>query len=551
MKGQGMSDTPKVAAIYARVSTEDQGRGFSLPTQIDACKALARQEGYLVPEGYIITDDVTGKTLDRLGLRKLRALVHTNSITALIVYDPDRLSRNLGHQLLLAEESEKAGIALLVVSHPMEHGPEGWLFFQMRGALAEYERAKILERTKRGAMGRISAGHPWGGAVPLGYRYVAAPHAGRWEVETEEAALVQRIFAMCLSGMPARAIARALTTERIPTPSDRNPKRTAGKRRLPAGVWGHPTIRGILCNETYRGTAYWGKREQVTATTRRARPASEWLAFTVPSIIDSATFEAAQVALRRHKAIATQNRKHDYLFAGGRLRCGHCGRSMTGIWRRGGRRYYICSSHNNVQDPALRCSGSLRADVAETQVWNAIVRLLEQPEMITAEVAKQEASADEQRAALHQEEAVIEAALLKCDKEITRWNDAYASDVINLEELKAYRTDIAERRQSLLAHHAACQTQRESISQATGQVKKLIDYCVRVRQRLQTFDATEKGTAMEALDIRVHWTRGEPLGIQGCIPLDPIVVSASGSNSRESPAGCDSRHGGADYPHSE
>jgi uncharacterized protein (DUF302 family) len=39
----------RFAAIYARVSTEDQGKGFSIPTQIDACQQLATREGYTVP----------------------------------------------------------------------------------------------------------------------------------------------------------------------------------------------------------------------------------------------------------------------------------------------------------------------------------------------------------------------------------------------------------------------------------------------------------------------------------------------------------------------
>src|ERR687887_362364 len=87
----------------------------------------------------------------------------------------------------------------------------------MRGALAEYERAKTGERTMRGRIGRVKAGHPHGGHAPLGYRYVSEPHAGHWEIEPEEAALVRRIFALCLSGMSTRAIARQLTRERVPT----------------------------------------------------------------------------------------------------------------------------------------------------------------------------------------------------------------------------------------------------------------------------------------------------------------------------------------------
>jgi site-specific DNA recombinase len=128
----------------------------------------------------LVNEGLSGTTMDRPGLRQVRDLVNAHVIKGVIVIDPDRLSGNLGHQLLLAEDFERAGVKLLIVSHPLEQGPEGWLFFQMHGALAEYERAKILERTKRGMLGRAKAGHAHGGQVPLGYRYVAEPHREGW-----------------------------------------------------------------------------------------------------------------------------------------------------------------------------------------------------------------------------------------------------------------------------------------------------------------------------------------------------------------------------------
>jgi site-specific DNA recombinase len=90
---QGMLGTPGIpyAAIYARVSTEDQGKGFSIPTQIEACQKLAEREGYTVPETHLLIDEgLSGTTMDRPGLRRLRALVTTKAIAAVIVYDPDR-----------------------------------------------------------------------------------------------------------------------------------------------------------------------------------------------------------------------------------------------------------------------------------------------------------------------------------------------------------------------------------------------------------------------------------------------------------------------------
>jgi hypothetical protein len=121
---------------------------------------------------------------------------------------------------------------------------------------------------------------------------------------------------------------------------------------------------------------------------------------------------------------------------GGRLRCGRCGRGMTGICRKPHIRYYHCNSHSQLMDPALRCPGSLRADMVEPDVWGAVMRVLERPELIAAEVARQEAHADEQRADIGRQVALVEAALAKCDREAQRWADAYAAEVINLAELK-------------------------------------------------------------------------------------------------------------------
>lgn len=176
------------AASDASVSTEDQGKGVSSPTQVEACQSLATREGERVPESDVWLDkDISGTTWDRPGLHRVRELVQAQAIATVIVIDPDRLSRHVGHPLLLAEALEPAGVKWVIVSHPLARGPEGWLCVHRRGARAEDERATRLARTQRGRMGRAKAGHPWG-QVPFGYRAIREPHGGHWEVDPEEAA---------------------------------------------------------------------------------------------------------------------------------------------------------------------------------------------------------------------------------------------------------------------------------------------------------------------------------------------------------------------------
>lgn len=124
---------------------------------------------------------------------------------------------------MLTDELQAANVLLLCVSHPVEYGPEEMLFFQMRGVIAEYEREKTLERMRRGQIGCIKSGYPGGGAVPLGYRYIAEPHKVRFELDDEEAAVVRRIVTMYLDAIPARGIAHQFTQERIFSKLDRPP----------------------------------------------------------------------------------------------------------------------------------------------------------------------------------------------------------------------------------------------------------------------------------------------------------------------------------------
>src|SRR5215471_6511435 len=117
--GSATPQAPAIAAIYARVSTTDQAdKGYSLPTQIEACQAMARQEGYTVPESHVFVDDYTGTSLNRPQFIKVRDLVRDRLVQAVFVYDLDRLSRKLAHQLLLAEEFEQASVALRIVTMP-------------------------------------------------------------------------------------------------------------------------------------------------------------------------------------------------------------------------------------------------------------------------------------------------------------------------------------------------------------------------------------------------------------------------------------------------
>jgi site-specific DNA recombinase len=167
-----MENAQKIAAIYARVSTADQREhDYSLSAQRERCLKYAADLGYAVPERFIFLVDYTGTSINRPQLRELRALVRQRVLGAVVVYDLDRLCRNLADQGVLIREMEQHGATLHIVMMP-EAGPTitGKLTRNVRGTIAEFERDLIAERTTRGRLNRALSGQAPPGRVPLGYR---------------------------------------------------------------------------------------------------------------------------------------------------------------------------------------------------------------------------------------------------------------------------------------------------------------------------------------------------------------------------------------------
>jgi hypothetical protein len=166
-----------------------------------------------------------------------------------------------------------------------------------------------------------------------------------------------------------------------------------GSKLRAAGVWEQGSVYKILTNMSYTGTAYYGKWEPVTRTARRLRPQEEWIAIPVPVIITPQLFEAVQARLRQRKRLARRNRKQEYLLIGGRLRYGRCGRTMSGYTGHD-RLRYRCASAYVMNPDGGKCRGQIHADDAEAQVWRAVEEVLQQPEIIAAEVQRHHANGE-------------------------------------------------------------------------------------------------------------------------------------------------------------
>jgi len=389
----------KPAALYARVSSDRQKEHHTISSQLAALVEYADSHGYLVPAEWRFQDEgYSGATLLRPGLEALRDLASAGDIQAALVYSPDRLSRKYAYQVLLAEELSRCGVELVFLKAPSSTTREDQLVVQFQGMIAEYERAQIAERCRRGKRHRAQQGSisVLSGA-PYGYRYVKKSDtaAAYYEVLESEAAIVRQVYeAYTRQGLSISAIARMLNERRIPT-------RTETTR------WERSTVWGLLRNPAYPGRACYGKtevrpRQRITRPLRQRnglasrdsanheRPRQDWIDIAVPALVGEETFALAQEQLERNKRHSPRRTIEPTLLQG-MLVCERCGYGLyrTSTQTSARRLYYyrcIGSDAYRHLKGAVCENPPVRQDQLDAVVWTEVVRLLEDPRIIQEEL---------------------------------------------------------------------------------------------------------------------------------------------------------------------
>jgi site-specific DNA recombinase len=325
-------------ALYARVSTPQQHQEGPMASQVHSLKHSIHQQGWrLLADHESLDEGISGARLDRPALDRLRDGAQRGEFEAVVVLSPDRLARNYAHQWLLIEEFTQLHTHVIFLQNPFGDTPQGKLRTQMQGMSAEYERAQILERTRRGRLEKARRGEliPWAYRC-YGYRYLPTRHGSPPQVMIEpgEADVVRRIYRMWVEEhRRGRHMTKPLNESHTPPPSGLNQ------------VWHPATVRTLLTNRVYAGQARDHSRQPVTPryrkrdvaplhalkTGRRYRPDTEWVWSDAPAIISSEWFEKAQVPWPRNAVLAHklyQPTSRRYLLR--RLvTCGECGLGMV------------------------------------------------------------------------------------------------------------------------------------------------------------------------------------------------------------------------------
>jgi site-specific DNA recombinase len=313
----------KRAVLYARVSTDAQQKEGTVDSQVLELKRQIAAAGDVLIKEYV-DDGYSGSLLDRPGLEALRRDVRTSLFDAVYFLDTDRIARDVAYQTIILGELLKYGKQIIIKGRDYVNNPENKFTVTVLGAVAELERAKIIERTTRGRLHRLRMGELSShGHRIYGYDYVRKTETATAAlvINEEQAPVVRSIFEMFASGrFGLVTISRSLEERRVPT-------------RLGRPLWQRDQIKAMLKNETYAGTRYFNRITRATEAYREGRQViggrwvyrdpTEWIPVKVPPIVSRELFETVHEKLRVHEELHCRPVTH-YLLQG-LVRCGVCG----------------------------------------------------------------------------------------------------------------------------------------------------------------------------------------------------------------------------------
>lgn len=517
-------------AIYARVSSETQAKEGTINSQIEALRDYAKVHSLDIAFE-CLDDGYSGTTLARPGLDQLRDLVQTGSIKGVLILAPDRLSRKQSSLLILLEEFKKRNVQLIFTNQNFSDSPEDNLMLQIQGAVAEYERTKIIDRMRRGTIHALKKGQIIMGNAPLGYRYIpkSKTEIGHLELNSDEAKIVKYIFDLYVNKkLKGTQIADRLNGECVP---------------CRGAKWWSRQIYEVLKSERYIGLVYMHKNIAVEPkkklkvnpyrktknSGRLPRPRDEWIEIPIPAIVDKTTWDKAQELLKQNAYRARRNNnKHNYLLRG-LVVCGLCGCVASGYVSNKST-YYSCGAKRNKNmttkphDEVIH----VKHKFFDEKIWTGLAELLSDPENLKAQLEK--------RIQVKQAQFPPSQAITEFDKELEqlatqekRILDAYREEVINLEELKAQKEKISSRRKVLEAKKKAIPSHTDDLERPQITMDMLGDVSARFQRVMAKADFSNREKLVNLLINSVTLMSNKAI-VKGNIPithLDALITPLS------------------------
>jgi site-specific DNA recombinase len=507
------------AALYARVSSDQQANAQTIDSQVMALRDRIRDDGSSASaEMEFIDDGWSGATLMRPALERLRDMAAFGGIDRLYVHSPDRLARKYAYQVLLIDELQRACVEIIFLNHATGKTPEDDLLLQVQGMVSEYERAKILERSRRGKRHKAQNGQVSVlSCAPYGYRYVNVAEgsgSARYEIVEQEAQVVQQIFDWIgRERSSIRQVCRQLQDQCTLT--------RRGQQR-----WDSKTIWSMLKNPAYCGLAAYGKTRTSTPQAR-LRPqrnqrfaighatismaSDQWLGIPVPAIVDADLFATVQAQLEENRKLSRHLRSQARYLLQGLVVCKQCGYAYYGKPHisgaaTGGMRYYYyrCSGTDAYRFGGVRIcpSKQIRLDSLEYAVWQEVCGLLNDPQRLQIEYERRLQAMSEPKDGVRRKG--LDKQLRQCSQGITRLIDAYADGYLEKADFELRIQRLKERRQELEMQCEQLDIEASSHLELQLIVGRLETFATSVRDGLQDMDFTSKRELIRTLVKRVE-----------------------------------------------
>jgi site-specific DNA recombinase len=512
---------PVRAAIYARVSSDQQAERHTIDSQVQDLLARAAADGREVGEAFRFLDDGhSGASLVRPALERLRDLVALAAVDLVYVHAPDRLARSYAHQAVLVEEFARAGTEVVFLNRPIGQSPEDNLLLQLQGMFAEYERARMLERSRRGKRHLARAGVVSVlSRAPYGHRYVgrdAGEGPARFEVVEDKAEMVRQIFGWVgRERVTLAAVCRRLFAAGVPSP--------AGNAR-----WSRSMVWTLLSNPAYAGQAIFGKNASVPwrPPLRPARgraavpkrpfrqilaPPEQRIRIPVPAIVEAGLFESAQEQLAENRRRNRQRLAGVRYLLQGLLVCHKCGYAFCGRWqprypREAGRGYHYyrcCGTESNRFDGQRRCDARVVAVAPlDAAVWAEVCRVLRDPARVLLEHRRRVEAARAGPRRLAGE--AVDRRLANLRRGIGRLIDGYAEGLIEKAELEPRLAALRRRLAELETEAAALRDAAEETRSLQLVIGKLETFAGMIGERLEAADWDTKRDIIRTLVRRIE-----------------------------------------------
>jgi site-specific DNA recombinase len=515
MTMQSTSNLP--AAIYARVSSDAQAEEQTIDSQVAALREQVVKDNVSLRDEHCFLDDgISGSTLHRPALERLRDAAYVGGFQRLYVHSPDRLARKYAYQVLLVDELQKHGIEIVFLNRAIGASPEEDLLLQMQGMFAEYERAKIMERSRRGKRHAATRGSVNVlSAAPYGYRYITRREGdgqAAYEIDDGPAAVVRQVFEWVgRDRLSIGEVTRRLRAQGVKTATNKD-------------WWDRASVWGMLKNPAYKGLASFGKtrtgprRPQLrtqrghSKTPRRTgstydTDARERVSIPVPAIVSEELFSAVETQLTENRQRGRESRRGAKYLLQGLVECACCGYAYYGkpVSRSSAKGKVPYAYYRCVGTDAYRFGGQrvcenkqARTDKLDEAVWQDACELLRHPKLLRKEYERRLASPPDSSS-----QSSLKKQIAVAQRSVDRLIDAYADGVLARGEFDPRLERARHRLSTLNEQLATLETESREQSALREALACLDSFTDSIASNLETADWTTRREVLRTLIDRV------------------------------------------------